>query len=122
MCTTAKSIGRGPLRVISAILRHFAHVRFSTDRVKDSDRKNFGLGMNPQRCRRCTQLRTIRAVREIMLGARLRHASKREAANRGGLCASAKLAGVPIQEAQSLLIELSRTLINGSVRAGLEYD
>jgi hypothetical protein len=36
LCVTAKTGCRLPLRVISAILPHFLHVRLSTDRVENS--------------------------------------------------------------------------------------
>jgi hypothetical protein len=35
---------------------------------------------------------------------------------------AAKLTGVAIQEAQSLLVELGRALVNGSMCAGLEHE
>jgi hypothetical protein len=41
---------------------------------------------------------------------------------KAALVLAAKLAGVPIQEAQSLLVELGRALVNGSVCAGLEHE
>jgi hypothetical protein len=58
------TIERGPLWVIRAILPHFVRVRFPPNRVGNSDRKNFGLGTNPQRCPLRAQLQTIQAVRK----------------------------------------------------------
>ena len=44
-----------------------------------------------------------------------------EAATRAASMPAARLAGVPVQEAQSLLIELSCALVNSSMCASLEH-
>ena len=46
------------------------HVRSSLDHAENCDRKNFAPGQNPQRCRLCVQLRTIRVVRETTRSAK----------------------------------------------------